>query len=64
MANKPQIRREWIIHYLKINSKIDNQKIREKFQINLDTATRDLNSLIIDNRIMKQGQLTEAKNFR
>jgi ATP-dependent DNA helicase RecG len=48
-------RREWILEYLKENKLIKSKDLIKKFGVVKDTASRDLNSLINDNKIIKKG---------
>lgn len=50
-----ETRQEWILNYLKVNKSIRSKDIIQKFKIVKDTASRDLNKLIDENKIVKKG---------
>jgi ATP-dependent DNA helicase RecG len=50
-----ETRQEWIINYLKVNKSIKSKDIIQKFKIVKDTASRDLNHLIDEDKIIKKG---------
>ena len=53
---------DWILDYLMENKTIRSSDIINRFDIVKDTAIRDLNNLIRQNKIVKKGGMAFSKN--
>ncbi len=51
----PMQRKQWILEYLKENSKITRKILCDKFSLSKESASRDLRKLIADDKIVKKG---------
>ena len=52
---KPETRQRWILIYLEENEKIKSKSIQKRYGISKEIASRDLKSLIKQNKIVKKG---------